>query len=103
MVISWDVRLSTGLGSGQARRLLCRGGAVRQGGAQGDRQEGCRPDRAVPEGRLALAQARGRARDGDQRAQGQRQAHDLHCDRTAKLNCLIKRNGHHLNVSGTLA
>ena len=25
------------------------------------------------------------------------------CDRTAKLNGLIKRNGHHLNTSGALA
>jgi hypothetical protein len=25
------------------------------------------------------------------------------CDRTVKLNGLIKRNGHHLNTSGTLA
>ena len=26
-----------------------------------------------------------------------------HCDRTVKLNGLIKRNGHHLNASGALA
>jgi len=28
---------------------------------------------------------------------------DAICDRTAKLNGLIKRNGHHLNASGALA
>jgi len=28
---------------------------------------------------------------------------DTSCDRTAKLKCLIKRNRHHLNTSGTLA
>ena len=27
----------------------------------------------------------------------------VNCDRTAKLNGLIKRNGHHLNASGALA